>query len=432
MKAWFRGKLGAEVETPLVWKPVEKRELLADNSHSLSVERFLGEEASQFETVRVPLGDIATFEYGHTATARDTGNARYIRITDIDEYGCLRPNDAKFIRLDDEAKTCLAQRGDVFVARIGATAGKTLLYTSSAPAVFASYLIRVRLDPEKAIPEFYWCLTRSKRSWEQREQLVSGGGQPQLNANALKLIEIPLPPLEEQRRIVAEIEGHQKVLDGARQILAAGEAQITVDAEWPMVSFEELCERLQYGLSVPLNKNGNGVKTFRMAELVRGRAFDNGSMKCADIDAKEAKKYLLVKGDLLFNRTNSYEHVGRTGIFSLEGEYVFASYLIRLSIKRDLAEPEYVNAWMNTAEFQAGVKSLASRAVGQSNISASSLADYKIPLPPLEEQRRIMAELDAEAAQMEAVRSLIPRFEAKIQRVLDRVWGNVELPKSKE
>ncbi len=215
---------------------------------------------------------------------------------------------------------------------------------------------------------------------------------------------------------MAEIEGHQKVLDGARQILAAGEAQITVDAEWPMVSFEELCERLQYGLSVPLNKNGNGVKTFRMAELVRGRAFDNGLMKCADIDAKEAKKYLLVKGDLLFNRTNSYEHVGRTGIFSLEGEYVFASYLIRLSIKRDLAEPEYVNAWMNTAEFQAGVKSLASRAVGQSNISASSLADYKIPLPPLEEQRRIMAELDAEAAQMEAVRSLIPRFEAKIQR----------------
>jgi type I restriction enzyme M protein len=52
------------------------------------------------------------------------------------------------------------------------------------------------------------------------------------------------------------------------------------------------------------------------------------------------------------------------------------------------------------------------------------LREVEIPLPPLEEQRRIVAELDAEAAQMEAVRSLLPRFEAEIQRVLDRVWGN--------
>ena len=56
--------------------------------------------------------------------------------------------------------------------------------------------------------------------------------------------------------------------------------------------------------------------------------------------------------------------------------------------------------------------------------------DFEIPLPPLTEQRRLVAELDAEAAQMDSVRSLLPRFEAKIQRVLDRVWGNgVEVEK---
>ena len=222
---------------------------------------------------------------------------------------------------------------------------------------------------------------------------------------------------------MAEIEGYQQVIDGARQILAGSEIRIAIEPDWPTVTFEELCERLQYGLSVPLNEESRGVKTFRMAELIRGRAYDNGSMKCADIDAKEAGKYRLSKGDLLFNRTNSFEHVGRTGIFSLDGDYVFASYLIRLIIKRDLAEPEFVNAYMNTRAFQTGVKSLASRAVGQSNISASSLAGYQIPLPPLPEQRRIVAELDAEAAEVAAVRALIPRYEAKIQRVLARVWG---------
>jgi type I restriction enzyme M protein len=234
VKAWLKGKLGGEVETPLVWKRVEKHELLADNNHSLSAERFLGGEASPFETARVPLGDIATFEYGHTATAGETGDARYIRITDIDEYGCLRPNDAKFIPLNDEARASVARKGDVFVARIGATAGKPLLFNSTAPAVFASYLIRVRLDPEKALPEFYWCLTQSKQYWEQREQLVSGGGQPQLNANALKLIEIPLPPLEEQWRIVTEIEGYQNEIARLESEIAANRERIqaTIDAVW--------------------------------------------------------------------------------------------------------------------------------------------------------------------------------------------------------
>jgi type I restriction enzyme M protein len=275
---------------------------------------------------------------------------------------------------------------------------------------------------DRLMPEFLKCVAPQLAA--QIDASAVGVGVRGVTRESVGDLELPLPPLEEQRRIVAKIEGYQKVLDGARQILAASKTRITVEPDWPMESFEQLCERVQYGLSVPLNEEGRGMKPFRMAELVRGRAFDNGAMKCADIEAKEVRKYRLVKGDLLFNRTTSCEHVGRTGIFSLDGEYVFASYLIRLSIKRDLAEPEYVNAWMNTAEFQTGVKTLASRAIGQSNISASSLAGYEIPLPPMAEQRRIVSELDAEAAQMEAVRALLPRFEAKIQRVLDRVLGN--------
>src|SRR5438034_11369487 len=80
----------------------------------------------------------------------------------------------------------------------------------------------------------------------------------------------------------------------------------------------------------------------------------------------------------------------------LDGEYVFASYLIRLSIRRDIAEPEYVNAYMNTRELQTSVKSLTSLAVGQSNISASSLACFEIPLPPLDDQRRLVADVYTE------------------------------------
>src|SRR5258708_6900049 len=106
---------------------------------------------------------------------------------------------ARFIKLNEESKSYLLHKNDVLVARIGATAGKTLLFDSGEPAVFASYLIRIRLDPKKVLPKFYWCFAQSQQYWEQRDQLVSGGGQPQLNANALKEIEMPLPTLEEQR-----------------------------------------------------------------------------------------------------------------------------------------------------------------------------------------------------------------------------------------
>ena len=226
--------MGSAVGAGVVWKHVEKKALLETSSVSLQAEAFLGNGSTSTEVETVSLGEVATFEYGHTATAADEGDIRYVRITDINEFGRLRPNDAKFIKLDKEAKACLACKGDILVARIGATAGKTLFFDSNETAVFASYLIRIRFDPKKVLPEFYWCFAQSKQYWQQRDQLVSGGGQPQFNANALKQLEIPLPPLEEQRRIVAEIERYQNEIARLESEIAANRERIqtTIDAVW--------------------------------------------------------------------------------------------------------------------------------------------------------------------------------------------------------
>ncbi len=238
VKAWLKGMTNDECRMTngggIAWTAVEKKALLEMRSVSLQAEAFLGNGSAATEVETVSLGEVATFEYGHTATAADEGDVRYVRITDINEFGRLRPNDAKFIKLDREAKACLACKGDILVARIGATAGKTLLFDSNEPAVFASYLIRIRFDPEKVLPEFYWCFSQSKQYWQQRDQLISGGGQPQFNANALKQLEIPLPPLEEQRRIVAEIEGYQKEIARLESEIATNRERIqsTIDAVW--------------------------------------------------------------------------------------------------------------------------------------------------------------------------------------------------------
>jgi len=172
-----------------------------------------------------PLADIASLEYGLTASAKDEGHARFIRITDITQDGRLSELAVKFVDLDDEAKPYLLMRNDVLVARTGATYGKTLLFDSNETAVFASYLIRIRLTTD-VLPGYYWAFAQTDTYWEQAKSLVTGGGQPQFNGNALKNISVPLPPLEIQRRIVAELEAERKLVEANRELIARMEMKI--------------------------------------------------------------------------------------------------------------------------------------------------------------------------------------------------------------
>ena len=152
------------------------------------------------------MGEIATFKYGFTAKAADSGEFRFIRITDITEEGKLSPVEAKFIDATDCAPDCFVQQGDVLMARTGATYGKTVLITDDMPAIYASFLIRIRLNEYEILPGYYWHFAQSTFYWLQANNMVSTGGQPQFNANVLKNIRLPVPPLEEQARIVAILD----------------------------------------------------------------------------------------------------------------------------------------------------------------------------------------------------------------------------------
>jgi type I restriction enzyme S subunit len=153
--------------------------------------------------------------------------------------------------------------------------------------------------------------------------------------------------------------------------------------------------KTQYGISEPMNEDGKGFKIFRMGEVQGGRLLDTGRMKYADISTAEFEQYKLCPGDVLFNRTNSFEHVGKTGIFLLAGDYCFASYLVRLKLDRKAVLPAFVNHFMNSARFQESVKSKASKSINQANINATILSNELIQFPEsLVEQQRVSNILD--------------------------------------
>ena len=156
------------------------------------------------------LSDICSFIYGYTEKAKDEGNARFVRITDILETGCLNPEGAKYINLTSECEKYLLKKGDLLTARAGATYGKTLYFDEDYPAVYASYLIKLNLDNNLILNRYYWHFAKSSYYWKQANKLAVGGAQPNLNANSLAKIIVPLPTLDTQKRIVDILDNFEK------------------------------------------------------------------------------------------------------------------------------------------------------------------------------------------------------------------------------
>ena len=152
------------------------------------------------------ISDIATFRYGYTTSAATSGDARYIRITDITDDGKLNPLDAKYTCISTENKEYLLKRDDLVMARTGATYGKTLCYNMDTPAIYASFLIKIQVDETQMLPRFYWHFTRTPEYWGQANRLVTKGGQPQFNTGAIGRVVIPIPPLEMQAKIVSILD----------------------------------------------------------------------------------------------------------------------------------------------------------------------------------------------------------------------------------
>lgn len=179
------------------------------------------------------LGNLATLEYGLSSPAQEVGKYRFIRITDINEFGLLKETDPKYVDIYDSESGYILEKGDVLVARTGATYGKCLYFDSEVPSVFAGYLIRVKLN-KRISNYFFWVFSQSSGFDVQKKRLVSGGGQPQFNANALTKILVPVPPIAQQEKIVNEVNLEAKQIDIFHGLIDTYEKKIqkAIDKLW--------------------------------------------------------------------------------------------------------------------------------------------------------------------------------------------------------
>jgi type I restriction enzyme S subunit len=164
--------------------------------------------------------------------------------------------------------------------------------------------------------------------------------------------------------------------------------------KYPLASLGRLLDKVQYGTSQRANLDGEGTPVIRMNNLMEGR-LDLSDLKHVKLSDSEIAGLALQEGDILINRTNSKELVGKCAVFHEPGLYVFASYLIRLRVKEAEADPDYLAWAINSVVGRQQIDALSRQIIGQANINAEEIRSLQVPVPPPKVQRSIMTEIGA-------------------------------------
>ena len=361
------------------------------------------------------LGDVAQVNpRRHSGLRSLAGNVEvtFVPMAAVDEEtGTISCREVKPLGDVRRGLTPFAE-GDVIFAKITPCMqnGKSAIAHGLVNGLgFGSTEFHVLRPGPDVLPEWLWYVVRQRSFREEaRRHFRGSAGQQRVPASFIEQHMIPLPSIGLQRRIVGQVrwalvrvseiqELRRKSLAEATALEEAVFSDFIVDfmknAYVSIVSLGGILVRAQYGSSSKANTCGEGVPILRMGNIQNGH-LDVSDLKHISLSAKELTKYRLSEGDILFNRTNSLELVGKSATFTaLKGDWVFASYLIRLDVDRSKALPEYVTAVINNRIGRDYVYRTARRAIGMVNINAKQIQRLELPLPPLADQEWLVGQM---------------------------------------
>lgn len=407
------------------------KEKVAEQDYILVGERY--REAINISTnwEVFELGIICDIFNGSTPsrTEKDywhSGNISWFTINDIRNQGriiyeteqkisqkALEETSVKLLPPNTVLLCCTASVGEYALAKIPLTTNQQ----------FNGLVIKEEYK-NKILPEFLFCISQNFK-----QELYRLSGQTSfkfVSIKNVKQIKIPIPPLSVQKEIVEEIEGYQKIIDGAKQIVNNYKPTIKINPEWKNVDIGSMYD-ISYGvtISIPQNEDENGIKIISTAEVGLDGQLDLSNIRKVHYEEKY-KKFILEPDTLLFNWRNAPKHVGKTAWFLQEDDrYISASFLLSLKNKNpECYDNGFVWCALNNLRETGYFMRNARQAVNQSNFNGDQLSKTKIAIPSIEEQQRIMKGIYEEMVIVEKNKRLIEIFEQKIKDKISEVWGD--------
>jgi restriction endonuclease S subunit len=227
--------------------------------------------------------------------------------------------------------------------------------------------------------------------------------------------------LEVQKEIVAEIEGYQKVIDGARAVLDNYRPHIPIHPDWPMVALGEVCVINPETINPASEYQGQTIYYIDISSVENGSGRFLGYTEVASSEAPSRARRLVRAGDVLLSTVRP-NLKAFTLLKEVRERAVASTGFAVLRSRADLLDPVFL---LNCVFADSAVDQMIGM-MGKGaypSINQSDVAAIRIPLPPLDTQRAIVAEIEAEQSLVNANRELIARMEKKIQATLARVWG---------
>jgi type I restriction enzyme S subunit len=401
------------------------------------------------------LGDKEYFEILGSGVGRFEGEKEYLSTSSIEGDKIISP-EGKITYKERPSRANMQPRlNSVWFARMMNTI-KVYSFTEFNKEEVDKYILStgfagILCNPEKVDPHYLEKIFLSKWFNVLKDSLASDKAiQKSLNNDDIVNFGIPLPPLPIQQKIVkilntiqSAVEIQEKIIEKTKELkksllneifnskitegkhaasYAAGKNQKS-KLRFKIQRREKLgnlIECSQYGISKKGYDEGQ-YPILRMNNLDDGK-LNLTSLQWVNLENKEFEKYKLKKGDILFNRTNSIDLVGKTALFDIDdSNFVFASYLLRIQTNRKELLPEFLNYYLNWDVAQKDLKKLASRGASQVNISATRLATFLVPIFSLPEQQEVVEILQTVDQKIEIEKRKKELYEELFRTMLNKI-----------
>ena len=298
------------------------------------------------------------------------------------DFGLLHPRPHRFTT----QPTRLSEVGDILLC-VRATIGERNWSDRQYSLGRGAAAIRSR-SPNSDLRYIWHWLARVRPVLEGRAR---GSTFKQVTREAIESLPLLLPPLVEQRRTAEILDKADSIRRKRRESmqllnLFVRSAYLEMFGDpvgnekgWDVVRMNDVVAETQYGTSAPANSQKDGLPVLRMNNITSRGAIDVTSLKWCAIQERHLANYTVRRGDLLFNRTNSPELVGKTAVWDRDDVYAFAGYLVRVRFDLSRVLPEYVSGYLNSDYGKRLLLSKAKPSINMSNISASEFRRLPIP-----------------------------------------------------